>query len=159
MGQADMFDLGDAGWCYNGRRDIFCPVPAASGSPSSTPSPSTSPKTIAPECEKDGDFPHQLGAWCFKPCPSGTELSENEHLCEPACVGQYPYSDPFAPLLCGKTQAAVQRAVKHMISQSLQGALGMFTGGFSMATLPSTLTSLASVGKGFIHPQCAIGAQ
>jgi len=148
-GVANLQRLDDGGWCYEGRRDISCPAPAR-------------PHLVSPQCDADGDFPHQLGAWCYAACPAGSVPSKAGHLCKSACGGKYPSSEATAPLLCGKTQQAVQLAVQKMVSQSMQSVIGIgigiFSGSFSAASLPGTFASLIKAGKGFAHPKCPIGA-
>lgn len=142
-GIANLQPLSDGGWCYDGRRDTSCPAP-------------TRPEFVPPQCHVDGEFPDQLGAWCYKACPAGSVPAENRHLCKSACGGKYPVSELTAPLLCGKTRQAVQQAVQKMVSQSMQSVIGIYSGGFSVASLPGTFASLIKAGKGFSHPKCPI---
>lgn len=143
-GVANLRPLGDGGWCYEGRRDISCPARPAS-------------HLVPPQCDADSEFPDQIGAWCYNACPPGSMPSKAGHLCKSACVGKYSSSQPTAPLLCGKTEEAVQQAVLKMVSRSMQSVIGIFSGGFSAASLPGTFASLMEAGKGFTHPKCPIG--
>jgi len=143
-GVANLRPLDDGGWCYEGRRDISCPAPSRS-------------HLVPPRCDVDSKFPDQIGAWCYNACPAGSMPSKAGHLCKSACAGKYPSSEPTAPLLCGKTKEAVQHAVQKMVSRSMQSVIGIFSGGFSAASLPGTFASLIKAGKGFAHPKCPIG--
>eukprot|EP00930_Biecheleria_cincta_P058295 TRINITY_DN4413_c0_g2_i1.p1 TRINITY_DN4413_c0_g2~~TRINITY_DN4413_c0_g2_i1.p1 ORF type:complete len:547 (-),score=82.34 TRINITY_DN4413_c0_g2_i1:323-1963(-) len=145
-GVANLHHLGDGGWCYEGRRDISCPAPARS-------------HLKPPQCDADGEFPDQIGAWCYKACPAGSVPSKAGHLCKSVCGGKYPSSEPTAPLLCGKTEEALQQAVQKMVARSMQSVVGIFSGGFSSASLPGTFSSFVKAAQGFTHPKCPIDEQ
>eukprot|EP00931_Biecheleriopsis_adriatica_P032117 TRINITY_DN1876_c0_g1_i4.p1 TRINITY_DN1876_c0_g1~~TRINITY_DN1876_c0_g1_i4.p1 ORF type:complete len:458 (+),score=109.83 TRINITY_DN1876_c0_g1_i4:391-1764(+) len=161
--QLPLHDLGDGGWCYEGRRDISCPprssTPPSANGPSSTTN-SKPHRVVTPECDAEGEYPEQQGAWCFKACPHGSKpTGKNKRRCKAACVGDYPLSDSMAPLLCGKTADAMQKAVQKMVGQSMQTFFGAIVGGFTLVGLPGTLSSLTEMGKSFAHPKCPFGEQ
>merc|ERR1712232_1290898 len=71
-----------------------------------------------PMCSPDDGF-ELKGAWCYKPCPSGTAKSGWGHTrCKTTCHGAYPEGSPLG--LCGKSFGALTSAVLEMTVSSFR---------------------------------------
>jgi len=106
------------------------------------------------QCATDGDFAERRGGWCYKACPSGTEVAGSS--CRSACVGAYPVD---SMLMCGKSPGTIAAAVQEMVVRSLRTGLtvhGIVSSSGPAGGLQGTITSLVDFGSGLAHPYCPL---
>lgn len=132
-------------WCYRGDSPALLETSVAWKRPSGA---------VPSRCDDESAFHMKRGAWCYKSCPYGTEVSGSR--CRSACVGAYPVN---SPLLCGKSPGTVAAAIQEMLVRTLTSTLsaaGLIAESGLAGGLEGTITALVDLGKGFAHPKCPI---
>lgn len=107
---------------------------------------------VMASCDETGAFTDQVGPWCYKGCPVGSEAAGGR--CRTTCQGEYPAS---APLMCGKSYKSLAAAFQVIAAgtftmgkttKAMKSSLGLAGG------LSQTIDAMIELGIGAAHPKC-----
>jgi len=113
----------------------------------------TNTLALAATCNERTEFKEQVGSWCYKGCPAGTELAGTR--CATMCSGEFPVS---APLICATSFRTLALALQAVASQTLtmhinaryiRSSTGLASG------LHHTIDALVEMGLSLVYPPCA----